>query len=236
MSSPLGIRRHTTRFVLSKTLPITLAAMLPLLIVLVVAAVRLSHHKDTPNANASTAENSAFYRYNVGERLVYAINYANRSTSDFQKVFARKESSGKMQKSAASTLAQSFSTRVQGNLTATVFDRKDDTILIAFSLRNAAVSIATNGQAAMAEAEMVKTDLSRAIFVQSDIQGRVISVRFDPSANSLSQGFARAVLAITQFVFPDDGKSSGLSRWEVQEDDTGGRCIASYEVQAAHGN
>jgi hypothetical protein len=237
MPSRTNIRKSVKPFVSSKALSIKLLATVLVTLVLAIAVARISHQQQAASkvaALASEAEKS-FYRFTIGERLIYRLDYANTSASDFQKLFAEKESSGKDLKSAPSGLAHSFTTTVQGELIATILDNRNDTLLVAFSLRNPAVSVNTNGQVAATEAETVRVDISRDIFARLDLSGRVLGLRFDPSTSGLSQSFARALLAVTQFVFPG-APGSDLKQWEAQEDDTTGPHIARYEAQPGTGN
>jgi HEAT repeat protein len=231
------IRRSVKRFVSSKAPSMKLLATVLVTLVLAVAAAQIGHQRQAASKAAASAieGDNSFYRFTIGERLIYRLDYTNTSASDFQKLFAEKESSGKTERSAPSGLAHSFSTTVQGELVATILDNRNDTLLLTFSVRNAVVSINTNGQVATTEAETVRVDISRDIFARLDLSGRVLAVCFDPSTNSLSQSFARALLAMTQLVFPG-APVSDLKQWEAQEEDTTGPYIARYEAQTGTGN
>jgi hypothetical protein len=62
----------------------------------------------------------------------------------------------------------------------------------------------------------------------------VLSVRFEPSVSSLSQSFARTLLAETQVVLPERAVARG-AHWVNQEADTNGQYIARYEIDPAAG-
>jgi hypothetical protein len=88
-----------------------------------------------------------------------------------------------------------------------------------------------NGQSATDNAEQIKIDLSRHTFALLNLQGNVMSVRFDPVVGGLSQSFVRTLLAITQFVAPGK-QATGLERWETRESDPSGEYVAHYEAMA----
>ena len=48
----------------------------------------------------------------------------------------------------------------------------------------------------------MRSDLGKDIFAIVNLQGKILSAWFNPSVENLSQGYARELLALTQFVFP----------------------------------
>src|SRR5688572_6047 len=120
MSSRKSIGKSVKRFPSSKALSMKLMATLLVVLAFGLAVARISRHQQAAlQVGASAIEDDqSFYRFNIGEQLIYKLDYANTSASDFQKLFAEKESSNKDQKAAPSGLAHSFNTRVQGELKA----------------------------------------------------------------------------------------------------------------------
>lgn len=114
-------------------------------------------------------------------------------------------------------------------LSATVLEENDQTVLIAYRFQKAEVEFKSGGQKAVAEAGRIARGLSRYVFAQVTREGRVISVRFDPQEGILPQSFFRTLVAATQFVFPP-APTRERTIWEVEEDDPNGEYLARYEV------
>jgi len=183
-----------------------------------------------PAVTAQTAAPALAYRHIPGERLVYQLDYSSSSVSDLQVLFEGTDSPGKSGEVVQSGLSQSFKTTVQGELAITVLDQRADRVLTAYRLLGPQVTLVANGQEALSQAEAIKAALSQAIFAEVSSRGRVLSVRFDPAIDNFSQNFARALLALTQFVLPD-ARATGARQWEVQEDDPNGQYVARYEAE-----
>ncbi|UCG67431.1 MAG: hypothetical protein JSW12_10805, partial [Deltaproteobacteria bacterium] len=190
-----------------------------------------SRHQATGSAvTAQTAAPALAYRYIPGERLVYRIDYSSSSVSDLQVLFESTDSPGKPGEVAQTGLSQSFETTVQGELAITVLDRRAEGVLTAYRLRSPGVTLVANGQEALSQAEAVRAALSQVIFAEVSRQGRVVSVQFDPAIDGFCQNFARALLALTQFVLPD-AEIAKAHQWEVQEEDPNGQYVARYEAE-----
>ena len=181
------------------------------------------------SATASVSLVPAVYHFAIAERMIYRIYYTSASESDFSQVLGNQKQQNPL------GLAQSFKTTVQGQLTISILDIQGDNVLIAFSLRNLMIRLIANGQAAATDADTIEKDLSREIFANVSLQGKVRSIRFDPVTNKLSQNFARALIAVTQFVFPS-ALSPSRSQWETQEDDPNGQYIARYQQAEPRSN
>jgi hypothetical protein len=205
------------------------AALCVLAVVLQLSRIASGEARSIPKAALSSAAlvspAPAVYHFTVAERIFYRLYYTSASESNFGPLLGAGD-----QKAQPSPLgvAQSFRTTVQAEFTVSVLDLFSDNVLVAYSLRNSAVRLIANGQAADAEAETIKKDLGRDVFALVSRQGKVLSVRCDPAANTISQNFARALIAVTQFVFPST-PSSNRSQWETQEDDPNGQYIARYQ-------
>lgn len=170
-------------------------------------------------------------RFVPGQRLIYKVAYATASATDFRPLFAEEKDTGSKGEEARPELAQSFKTTVQGELTATVLSQNEETAVIAYRLRQPEVSLIVNGQEAVDQSAQIKTDLSQETFASVNLHGNVVSVRFDPGVGGLSQSFARALLAITQFVVPSS-RTAGLDQWQTRESDPGGEYVAHYTEMA----
>jgi HEAT repeats len=167
-------------------------------------------------------------RFVPGDRLVYKLEYANHSAADLRPLFADQKAAAKTDATQPG-LTQSFQTSVQGEFTASVLSNNGDTAIIAYSLRQPEVSLVINGQNADNDAAQIKAALSQHTYAAVNIQGNILSVRFEPGVNALSQKFVRTLLAMTQFVNPPTG-SSGSRKWDTQEADPSGQYLARYEA------
>lgn len=170
----------------------------------------------------------AAYRFVPGERMGYTLDYAGTAQSDFRVLLSGK--SQPKEEAGPSPLARSFKTIVKAELIVTVVDKSPESIVIAYTLRSPVVNLRTDTQEATAATERIKADLSHEIFALIDLQGRVLSMRFDPGVSSLSRDLVRAVLSLTQFVFPS-APALDFRPWETQENDPNGAYIARYEKQ-----
>jgi HEAT repeat protein len=184
-----------------------------------------------PNANAAESP-SLRYHFISGERLIYRLNYASASESDFRALFEDKNETAAESQAGPLGLVQSFNTTVRGEFTISVVHVNAENITVAYSLRNCAINLVANGENDQTDADAIRKDLSRDVFAVVDLDGKVISVRFNPATKKLSQSFARAIIAATQFVFSSDQPSMG--QWEVREDDPNGEYVAKYE-RLGHG-
>ncbi|MBI1829906.1 MAG: HEAT repeat domain-containing protein [Planctomycetes bacterium] len=163
------------------------------------------------------------HRFVVGQRLVYQVEYLTASTSNFMGLGDdEKPADGKQQ--AATNIAH---TNVEGEMVATVLETSRDGALVALQLRNATIQIVTNGDLAVDQGDIVKSDLRQPIFAEIDAQGRVVKVRFAADAQPLSQSFARSLTAATQVVLPSD---AGAKTWDTCEDDPNGKYVATYTL------
>jgi len=179
-----------------------------------------------------TTESGSPYHFISGERIVYHLNYKSRSSYDFRAVFG-----GESSKQAGTPLgfANSFETYVRGSLSMTVLERNENGALINFSIKDPAVTLVAEGQETPEQAETIKKALGKNIFAQVSGQGRIVSIELDPLMNTLSQSYARAVLALTQFIFPE-GPMPRSGQWESREEDPSGRYIAGYALDKDAGN
>lgn len=161
------------------------------------------------------------------DRIVYKIGYESDSSFDFSSLFKAQETSQeKMEK--APGLTQSLYTSIRGEMVGTVIEKKGDTLLIAYRLDSHVVTLSINGQKAIEQAQAVRNDLYKEVYVIMNSMGRIQSLRFDPSIANRSKGYFQALLAMVQFVFAEKG-TPDLMEWEVKEEDLGGSYVAHYQ-------
>jgi hypothetical protein len=127
-----------------------------------------------------------------------------------------------------SPLAHSFMSYLGGELVMTVLDKSDAGFLVAYSVRDPVVKMEAQGQQDEAQLEKVRNDLTRPVFAVVSRQGRILSLRLDPSAEALSQNFIKATLATTEFVLAADNNPARSHRWEAEEEDGNGSYVAAY--------
>ncbi len=178
------------------------------------------------------------YRFVVGQRLVYKLDYRNLANSDLRVLFGDLKDGNNSQNnsnpSVNATFVNDFNNQVQGNLVITVLEQKGDRIFVSYNFSNPVVKITANGQQVTEQAQLIQTDLSREIFATLDAQGKVLTVRFDPNTSDIAQNFARTLLASIQFVTAKTQISSGelsSNEWTTQEEDPNGEYIARYQTQ-----
>ncbi|MFL6277755.1 MAG: HEAT repeat domain-containing protein [Blastocatellia bacterium] len=176
-----------------------------------------------PSGRPASSSVALAYRFVAGERAVYRLHYASASAADFSVLFGDQQPTGAPSQAA---LATTFKSVVDGELSAAVLSRQGNSYVIVYRLRHATVSFAANGQPSADQAEAIKRDLERDLFAQVNRQGKVLTVWLDPAAADLSQNFARALIALAQFVLPDS--ASAQPQWETQEDDPNGQYVARY--------
>lgn len=164
------------------------------------------------------------HRFVPGQKLIYRIEYMTASVSNFMGL--RDDEAGEHGPNNATH------TNVEGELIATVVEATKDGAIVAMELRSATVQIANNGELAMDQEDVVGSDLRKPIFAEVDQQGRVVKVRFAADVQSLSQSFARSLIAATQVVLPGDEK---VPTWDVREDDPNGRYVATYTLAPRSG-
>ncbi len=181
--------------------------------------------------SATPLGNSIPYLYNwtTGEYITYKLNYSSSSSSDFRVLFGDLKSSEPKGKDMPSGLAFSFETSVKGELTMTILEKKGDGYLVVYRMGNLHVTLIANQYQDKLQAETVRSGLEREIFANVTPQGKIHSVLMDPRMGDLSQSYARAILSLTQFVFPLEQVPEG-DKWEVQEEDPSGKYIAIYQI------
>jgi hypothetical protein len=181
----------------------------------------------------ATSDESRFsYRFIVGERIVYRLQYKSTSSYDFRALFGEEISP---QSGAPLGLAKTFETSVQGFLSLTAVERNEAGTLFDFGFDDLVLTMIADGAESPKQAEMIKSDLRRDIFASVNAQGRIVSLELDPSMNALSQSYVRAVLAMTQFVFPE-GTFPRSGQWQTREGDPAGLYVAGYALNKNEGD
>jgi hypothetical protein len=122
---------------------------------------------------------------------------------------------------------------LKGRLTVTVLERMPGRLAVFYRLERPELSLDVDGGRAATQEAVTVSVLSRGIFAELDVQGRVRSLYFDPGTDGFSRNFFRALLAHTQFVVTEpQGRRWGRAgpfRWEIEEEDPNGPCLTRYE-------
>jgi HEAT repeat protein len=130
--------------------------------------------------------------------------------------------------------ATSLKTHLAAQLLSTVIAGQGDGFVVAVRLQNPVVQLEVDGHETSERAHTIATELGADIFAVVDHMGRVRSVLFNAGTDSLSQGFGRTLLALIQFVFPDDPAASA-NQWESLEEGPAGQYVAHYRAEAVAG-
>ena len=218
------------------TTPLTPSARL-----LAVVALLLLLILQVPISAGNTSSSAC--RFTPGERLIYRIRLTGDATAHLSSLQLQSQSPSGSARRKMPAPDFHLHVAVAGELVITVIESRatDGGALVVYRLRQPVVSLSINDHEVASQEAAIRNELDSDIFVDVDCQGRIISVRFDPGvANSgdLSQRFARALLAATQFVLSDDGTLTTAARrsWQMKESDPFGFYIALYEATPSHDN
>lgn len=210
-----------------KSIPKTLLSVLLLLSIL--WTTNLSRGQDAPPLKPIGPIASSPYQWIVGESTTYRLSYSSSSSSDFRILFGDIKSPEAKGKEKPPGMAFSFETTVRGELDRTVLGEKGEGYLVAFRMRNLLVTLIANKYTDIQQAEAIRSELEKEVFVVITPQGMIRAVWMDPAMGDLAKSFTRVILALTQFVFPI-GHSQEKSRWELQEEDPSGQYLATYQI------
>jgi hypothetical protein len=167
------------------------------------------------------------YRFSPGERLIYQVRYLSRLQADFQALFKDIKNAPEQNVRIGSGVTQSIETSVDGRLTLTILEKRDDGMTVACRLEYPEVTLVSNGQKATLQEEIISTSLSLETFARFDPDGKIRALYFDPQADQNALGYVRALMALTQVVLP---KGQKFPRpWETEEDDPSGTAVVRYE-------
>lgn len=165
----------------------------------------------------TTSANAAMPRFAAGQRLIYQLEFSSASISDFGALFAE----------GPSTASHAYEAVLEGELAVTVLQADPQRVDLVYQLSPAEVQLIADGQDALNPT--IRANLARPVFAVLDGRGKVLSVRFDPAADKVSQHLLRTLLAATQLVGPADAQQG--TTWESEEDDPTGAYAAQYEMQ-----
>lgn len=200
-----------------------------LLLLSILEATNSCGRQDAQSVKPTGTLSSLPYQWAVGECTTYRISYSSSSSSDFRVLFGDIKSSETKGKDRPPGLAFSFETTVKGDLETTILEKRAEGYLAAYRMRNLLLTLIVNGYNDTEQAETVRAELEREVFALISPQGKILSVLLDPSMGDLSQSYARAILALSQFVFPLE-QIPESDPWEVQEEDPSGQYIAIYQI------
>lgn len=184
----------------------------------------------TPRGNGYVASplTSASRRFIPGQRLIYRLALESTSSSDLRVILAGQVKKNDEAIKAPGGLTHQFEFRVRGDLIVTTLANDGKHVFVAYRWQQPEVQLITNGQVAAKEASLIRAELDQEIFATLNQQGRIVSVRLAPSVSRLSRGVAQTMLALTQFVVPNQATAE-KRRWESTEDDSQGTYTARYE-------
>jgi hypothetical protein len=170
------------------------------------------------------------YQFVPGRSLIYQFDYLNNSASDMSELLKEPSAAMKEAKSATSK-PRTFNIAARGKLVMLVLANNGNDVQLTCYFRQPEVRLMVDGRSVTRPAEIMAAELSREIWVTMNMQGRVLSVGFDPAVRAASRNLARAILAQTQFVVPNNS-AAGFQTWEAEEDDPNGQYIAQYQFVA----
>ena len=189
-----------------------------------------THHAADHGPKSEQRSDILAYRFDVGAQSIYKLDYASVSAADFGALFQNQQNSGAGAQTAPSGLTYAIKTTVQGEWEVTVLAKQEDGVLVRYRLCSPTVHLDVNGQEPVAQCQALQQDLSRDTYAVVDLRGKVVSVRLDPAMGSISQSYARTLLALTQCVLPD-APSPRLLGWQTREEDPNGAYCAQYSIQ-----
>lgn len=194
-----------------------------------------------------TSAGGLTYARRPGERLTYEIEFTSAAESDLSLLFQSSEPAGspdreetaepahRTNKQSPASLgpARLFRTSLKGRLFVTTLERASDRLAVSYRLDRPELSFDVDGRREAAQEAAATAALGRDIFAELDSQGRVGSLYFAPDTDEFSMNLFRALAACSQFVVPEQkgarGRRGGPLRWEIEEEDQNGVCLARYD-------
>ena len=167
-----------------------------------------------------------------GDRLVYETDYGTISKADFRALFESADPAASGASSAQTAGAQSYRTRLRGDLVMTVLERGPERLLCAYRIDHPRIELDIGGEDAPAQAEATAALVGRETFAEMEPGGRLLRVLVAPQTDSVTRGYILALLSKTQFVLPADARLGALL-WTAVEEDPNGRYLARYETGAS---
>jgi HEAT repeat protein len=202
-----------------------------LVLVLPLVGCSRGHSGDLSRAPTGSPRQALAYQYSLGERLHYQLKYESQGSFDLTKLLRSAAGDSSDTASATPLLSRTFSTGVQGEITATTVAHSADTTIVAYELVPRELSFSMDRDSAAIDRAALARELGELLFATVDASGRVISVRFDPSISGTAQSYLRSILALAQFVTPSRD-TSPMRIWTAQESDPSGRYLAEYRLDA----
>jgi HEAT repeat protein len=179
---------------------------------------------------SSEGELQLAYKFPPGESAVYRLEYDSTANADFRVLFEdKKNRNGEPGQSQATMLVYSLKAGLRGELAVTVLQNEPHRIAAVYQLRDLSTVVVVNGQEQTAQVESVQRDLGHGFLVELTPEGRVISLRMDPSVDKFSKDFALTLLSATEFILPSTA-SANTHTWEIREEDRTGPYLARYLI------
>ena len=176
----------------------------------------------------TTQADSLAYGSRPGEEHRFWLDYDSQSLADFRPLFEGQEDPF-VAPPSTTPLTHAVHARVQGEWRVTIIKDQGQKLLVSSLLIDPQVTFTLNDQQAVAEEEALSRELSLPVLVQVFQTGKVAALFFAKEQRSVTQGFVRAMLGITQMVLPDTRLPG--STWETEEEDSSGIYIAQYDKQ-----
>jgi HEAT repeat protein len=168
----------------------------------------------------------------IGERFPesvqdrYRVTYRSESRYDFSALFDAQSRRSEEKSTSTGLLAQSFRTALSTRLKISVAEVTADRVLAIFQFVDPDTTIEVSGLRNEELSARVRSDLAAPILGIMDSNGRIREISMRRGSHSISQGVARSILSLSQFVTPEGGKLS--KSWTTSEDDPSGTFQVRY--------
>ena len=193
----------------------------PLLVLLVTIAACRDVNKMRMGETAQTA--NAVWKLVPGNRLVYELKYESDSYSDLQALYGSVSDRGSRR-----VAPHVYRVTVEARVVLTAIQRNAASIVASYRFPDARIN-AESEMGNMIDADRVQLELAHETFCEIDKDGRIRSLRFDPSDSGATTNFIRALLGSMQFARPEAAEPA---HWEIEEDDSSGNYLAQYDATA----
>jgi hypothetical protein len=194
----------------------------PLLVLLVTFAACRYVNKMRMGEAQQTA--NAVWKLAPGTRLVYELKYESDSYSDLQALY-----SSVADRDSRRVAPHVYRVTVEARVVLTAIQRNSASIVASYRFPDSRINTESE-MGNMIDADQVRLELARETFCEIDKDGRIRSLRFDPSVSGATANFIRALLGAMQFARPEAAEAT---HWEIEEDDSSGHYIAQYDETAA---
>lgn len=159
-------------------------------------------------------------RFVPGGQERYQITFRSDAKYDFS-VLLQEQAHGTAKRTAApSALAQDIRVLLSAGIELTAIDRVGSLHRVMFRFIKPDVQIYSRGRKEEPLSVTVSKDLQGPVFADMESTGRIAGLSVQQGSHNMTQGLVRTVLALSQFVVPEQGDLS--SAWATEEDDPNG--------------